>query len=125
MEIVALWPSYTAYPVRVQVIQNDDTVQYLSEVRAGSGWSLPPGHQDGLRIQTSTYKCPQGPPKAFTLGCPQSHDKAIWTSNPHTSYRREWKNTPHIFVGFLKGNLFCLPHSRPRTHVYLLFCACN
>ena len=127
-EIVALWPSFTTYQVRMKVNQASDTVLYLSEVRAGPGWSPCPAPQDdqgGLRIQTSIYKLPQGPPRAFTLECPQFHDKAIWTSNPFTSYRREWKDTPHIFVGILKGKICCLPHSRPRTHLYLLFCACN
>lgn len=85
MEVVAHRPSYTIYQVRVQVNQAEDTVQDLSEVRAGPGWFLHPGSQDdhgGLRIQTSVCKLPQGPLMIFTMACPQSHDKAIWTSTP-------------------------------------------
>lgn len=51
MEVLALGPDYTTYRVRVQVHQADDTVQCLSEVRAGL---------EGLYTHNpkTTWQCP-------------------------------------------------------------------
>lgn len=54
IEVLAQGPDYTAYAVRVQVHQADDTVQCLSEVRAGL---------EGLHTHNPkrTWQCPHTP----------------------------------------------------------------
>lgn len=52
IEVLARGPDYTTYGVRVQVHQADNTVQYLSEVRAGL---------QGLYTHNpnTTWQCPE------------------------------------------------------------------
>lgn len=52
IEVLACGPDYTTYGVRVQVHQADDTVQCLSEVRAGL---------EGLYTHNpnTTWQCPE------------------------------------------------------------------